>query len=266
VLSVDREEVEIDLEEARQRLEMTRADVSFARALLRQALGASKAPADWPAVDVSGLSVIEAAELPSAEQMHRSLRSAPDARMLELQTRMEEASVGVAKAERLPTFELRGGYSHYGIKRFDNFEDEAYVFVGIHLPLFDGLQARSAIRGARKARDVASLKYRSLLADKRTRAERVAHQAQALGRELALAERRVESSRERRRLADLDLKAQRGPVAAALGARERAVRSVEATIDLRYRRLERRAMLQRELGQLAATIRGEAGSRPPAAP
>jgi outer membrane protein TolC len=174
--------------------------------------------------------------------------------MLELQTRMEEASVGAAKAERLPTLQLRGGWSHYGIKRFDNFKDEAYVFVGIHLPVFDGLQAKSAIRGARKARDVARLRYRSRIGEKGARAEGVAHRVAALEGEVAIAERRASASQSRLRLADRDLKAQRAPVSVALGARESALLNAESAIALRHRRLELWASLQHELGRLAEAI------------
>lgn len=264
VLAVDREEVEIQLEAAKQRREAVAAEGASARARLRELLGASGAPADWPAIDPGSLSELEGAALPSLEEIHQLLPSAPELRMLELRTRIEEASVKAAKAERLPTLQLRGGYSHYGIKRFDHFNDEAYVFVGMHLPLFDGLHASHAIRGARKARDVASLKYRLLLADKRARAESVADRVAALDGELALAERRVASSRERQRLADLALQAQRGPIEAALAARERSAQSVEASIQLRYRRLERRAALRFELGQLAGSIeRGAESARWP---
>jgi len=256
VLAVDREEVEIHLLDAQQRLDALRAERTSSRAVLRKSLGATRAAPDWPAVDAASLPIARDTDSPSSEEIDRALRAAPELRMLELRTRMEEASVGAAKAERLPTLQLRGGWSHYGIKRFDHFEDEAYVFVGIHLPLFDGLQAKSAIRGAQKARDVAHLRYRSALADKRARVERVAHRVAALEGELALAERRSQASLERQRLADLDLQAQRGPIASALAARERASLSVEKSIELRYRRLELWASLQRELGQLETSIAG----------
>jgi outer membrane protein TolC len=175
---------------------------------------------------------------------------------------MEEASVGAAKAERLPTLQLRGGYSHYGIKRFDNFEDEAYVFVGMHLPVFDGLQAKSAIRGARKARDVARLRYRARLGEKGARAEGLAHRVAALEAELVLAERRANASQSRLRLADRDLQAQRAPVSVPLDARERALRNAESAIALRHEWLERWASLQHELGRLAESIGYEAPRAP----
>ena len=254
VLAVDLEEVEIHLAAAEQRISALGAEIIAARAVLRESLGASKAPPGWPRVTAASLPATAGAAVPSRHEIDQGVRAAPEVRMLELQTRMEEASVGAAKAERLPTLQLRGGWSHYGIKRFDNFKDEAYVFVGIHLPVFDGLQAKSAIRGARKARDVARLRYRSRIGEKGARAEGVAHRVAALEGEVAIAERRASASQSRLRLADRDLKAQRAPVSVALGARESALLNAESAIALRHRRLELWASLQHELGRLAEAI------------
>jgi outer membrane protein TolC len=136
------------------------------------------------------------------------------------------------------------------------------VFVGMQLPVFDGLQAKSSIRGARKARDVARLRHRSRIGEKAARAEGVAHRLAALDAELALAERRAKASESRLRLADRDLKAQRASVSVALGARERALQSSENAIALRHQRLELWASLQHELGQLADAIGYQGQSAP----
>jgi outer membrane protein TolC len=254
VLAVDMEDVAIHLAAAEQRLLALGAEIVAARAVLRESLGAAKAPPGWPRVTAANLPAFAGAVVPSRVEIDKGVRAAPEVRMLELQTRMEDASVAAAKAERLPTLQLRGGYSHYGIKRFDNFEDEAYVFVGMHLPVFDGLQAKSSIRGARKARDVARLRYRSRIGEKGARAEGVAHRVAALDADLALAERRANASQSRLRLADRDLKAQRASVSVALEARERARQNSESAIALRHQRLELWASLQHELGQLAGAI------------
>ena len=49
-----------------------------------------------------------------------------------------EHHVQAARAGRLPKLKFVTGYSHYGIKRFDNYDDELWVGVDFSIPIFDG--------------------------------------------------------------------------------------------------------------------------------
>ncbi|MFP8874754.1 MAG: TolC family protein, partial [Myxococcota bacterium] len=151
-----------------------------------------------------------------------------------------------------------------GIKRYDEFKDAGYVFVGMEIPLFDGLQTKHSIAGARKAAEIARLRYRSALAQKRTRVEGLMRKLETATRRAELAGRRDLSSRSQQRHADLELQAQRGDLDSALTARRRSASDAAISIDRRFERIEVWARLQRETGRLVRRLAPDSGSTAPA--
>jgi outer membrane protein TolC len=258
LLGGEREHVQIEREAAQLEHRAASAEVAAARRALWLAIEGGAQPEHWPGVVAASLPEVSSqpAPEPSDDDLGNGLASAPDLRILGLQRRVHDASVAAAKAARYPTLQLRGGYAHYGIKRYDNFDDEAYVFVGIEVPIFDGFQAASQIAGARKGARVARLEYHSALDGKRVRVEDLERKLAFASDRVALAERRVNASIEAQRLADLQLKSQRGRLADAQLARETTRRDRRAVADLRFERIEIWATLQRERGLLASSLLG----------
>jgi outer membrane protein TolC len=258
LLGGERERAHIERDEARLAVRVAEAEVAAARGALWLAIEGGEAPEPWPGVVAASLPRMPAESPPAAvpEDEPGPFGNAPDLRILALQRQVHEVSVAAAKAARYPSLQLRGGYAHYGIKRFDNFDDEAYVFVGIEVPIFDGFQAASQIAGARKGARMARLEYHSALDSKRLRVEDLRRHLALAGDRVALAERRVAASVEAQRLADHRVKSRGARLAEAQQARAATWRDRRALADLRFERVELWATLQREQGLLAQSLLG----------
>lgn len=260
-LASDRERAALHLSEVEIELLSVSDQLEDARALLQVLIGPGER-SDQP-LRVLPHSLPEPTP-PSPEAAEELVVNAPDLRVLDLRRRMEEATVAAERARRMPTLAMRGGYVNYGIKRFDDYQDELFIGVDINIPIFDGFQTRSAVAGALKAAEVARLRYRSELDKKRVRIRELERLLASSSRRVALAERRADSAREQRRLADLNLKAERGGVAEAVFAHERSAFDTRNAIESRYDRLEAWATLQLEMGQLAATLTHDRDASRPA--
>jgi outer membrane protein TolC len=262
-LSSDRDSVALYLENARLDTLMRRGEAADARRALWLAMGATPehgrfaiAPESMPA-----LSILE-----YPEDYDYLVAGSPELKILKLQRDIEAKRLSAAKASRLPTLKMYGGYIHYGIKRFDNYEDELLVGVDLKIPIFDGFRAKNAIKGADKSSQIAQLRFRSILEAKRSRVSELAHQLRRSGERLELIERRVGTATEQQRLADLNLRAGRGALDESLAARERRTRFQHEAIDVRYRRVELWASMQRELGTLNAKLVASASPTSSASP
>lgn len=261
-LALDRDDAELYREEAELLIESLEVEREAVRTALRVSLGYPDAAEDWPQVIPESLPTVAVMNLPEGTDLE--LQQTPEVRSLEMRRRMEEASVSAAEAERWPTLQLRGGYANYGIKRYDEFKDAGYVFVGMEIPLFDGLQTKHSIAGARKAAEIARLRYRSALAEKRSRMESLMRKLETATRRAELAARRGRSSRSQQRHADLELQAQRGDLDSALTARRRSASDAAVSIDRRFELIEVWARLQREMGILARRLAPDSGVTAPA--
>jgi outer membrane protein TolC len=254
-LPAERDQVALALEDARIQQLARHQEVAEARAVLWQVIGG--APDDEPVFEV----VPQSVPTPSAQADPASdavLRALPELRILDLRRRMEEESLKAARAERYPTLSMRGGYFHYGTKRFDAFETEVAVGVDLTIPVFDGFKAWHAIEGASQALEAAQVRYDATRATKRARLQELARQLNATAKQPELADRRARLAVERRRLADLALQGQRGTVGAALTARSDADAAARAAVDATYDRVLLWANLEREAGMLATLLAGPA--------
>ena len=182
------------------------------------------------------------------------VRQSPEMRILDVRRRMQLASVEAAKAGRLPTMRFVSGYSHYGPKRYDAYEDELWVGVDIEVPIFDGFRASHAIRGAQRDAEIARLRYQQTLAEKRARVRELLRRLHAGSERLDLARERVQASQEQLRLANLNLKAERGDLRGAVDARENHTRVALEAIDAEFAQVDLWANLQRELGRLSLKV------------
>lgn len=182
--------------------------------------------------------------------------SSPELRILDLRRRMQDASVAAAKAGRLPTMKFVSGYSNYGPKRYDAYKDELWVGVDIAVPIFDGLKSSNEIRGAERDAEIARLRYKSTLKEKRANVRELIRRLETGEERLKLAREREAAAREQVRIADLNLKAERGDLRGAVEARERHTQLALAAIDAEFAQLDDWAQLERELGRLAFSILG----------
>lgn len=244
----DREQVALLLEEARIERFTREGDADSARAALAVAMGRE---------GVAAPETLDAKTLPDTEAMvegEPEIASSPELKVLDLRRRAEEKGVAIARAGHLPTVAVRGGYSHYGVKRFDNYPDAAQVGVNVDIPLFQGFKNEYAVEGAAKSAEIARIRYRSVLESKRARVRELQQRLLA-GRETPeLAARRAAVSQERLRLADLNLRADRGSLDEALGALSAHVRDAGAAVDGKLDRVLVWAQLQREAGTLARSF------------
>ena len=260
ILETERATIAVARDDAALAIESLDLELARLRGELRLALGDEDGTTPLLRTVPSSLPLAESTRFP--EGLDQVVLKTPGVRILELRREIEGASVSVVAAERWPTLVLRGGYSNYGIKRFDEFEDEGYIFMGMEVPLFDGLQNKHAVGGAQKALDIARLRYRSGVSAMRSRLLGLNRKLELLGRRLALAERRVESTAARSQVADVNLEARRGGLGDALTARERLLADTTAAVDLRFAQLEVWARLHRELGRLVSDLGGDAAVRP----
>jgi outer membrane protein len=259
VLAADREQVALALEEARIEAAARGEEVEEHRAALWRVMSNEPMP---PALEVQPDSVPKPLA-PAEPAIEQSLSGLPELRILDLRRRMEEASLDAARAEFYPTLSMRGGYFHYGTRRFDAFESELAVGVDLHIPVFDGFRSTNAVEGASEALEAARLRYDSERAGKRARLQELARQLATTAKQPELAERRARLAEERRRLADAALQAQRGSLAESIGARDEAVRARQAAADAYFDRVMLWANYQREAGTLACAL---VGPEPTAAP
>jgi outer membrane protein TolC len=255
-LSLEREQVALYLDEARLEARSTRDRVAAGRAALADAIGRGESEGAAPEVVPESLPQLTPEHL--EEPAEAAIEDAPDLQVLALRRRMEEASVASARALRLPKVRLRGGYSHYGIKRFDNFPDETFVGVAMDVPVFDGLRSRNAVQGARRSEEIAGLRYRTALKQRRRELRELFARLAERSERSMLAERWANAARERQRLADLRLRADRGSVGDALAARQDAARRVREAIDSRFDAVDMWAILHARTGSLTRVVTGEA--------
>lgn len=204
----------------------------------------------------------------SLGQVAEFVSGAPELELLELGRRMQRTAVEAARAERLPKLKLVTGYSYYGAKRFDNYNDELWVGIDLSIPIFDGFRSAHEIRGAEDDAKIANIRYESALETKQARVQELLAQLEAGRQRLAIARRRAGAAAEQERLADLNLRAERGGLSEALAAREALARYQGEATGAYFDQLERWASLQRELGRLSSEILGSAtpAAVPPQAP
>ncbi|MBW2273642.1 MAG: TolC family protein [Deltaproteobacteria bacterium] len=261
VLSSQRDTVALHLENARLDSLMRRGEAADARRALWLAMGATP---EHGRFQIAAGSVPALSTLADPEHYDQLVAGAPELEILRLQRDIEAKRLSAARAIRLPTLKMYGGYIHYGVKRFDNYHDEFLVGVDLKIPVFDGFEAKNAIRGADKTAQIAQLRFRSILEAKRSRVGELTHQLQRSEQRLELIERRIGTAAEEQRLADLNLRVGRGSLGQALSTREQRARFQQQAIDVRYQRVELWASLQRELGTLGKTVVGDVAP-PPAA-
>jgi outer membrane protein len=254
-LAAEREQVGLALEEARVQTGVQQQALDDVRATFWRTIGGA---ADEPAQFELAPESVPPVGAPAEPSGDAALRAVPELRILDLRRRMEEQSLAAARAERLPTLSMRGGYFHYGTKRFDSFESELAIGVDLHVPVFDGFKASSAIEGASAALEAARLRYDAMRESKRARLTELARQLASTQRQPELAERRARLAEERRRLADLALQAQHGSLPEALAARAEADRAGRAAVDAAFDRVVVWATLEREAGGLSTALVGDA--------
>lgn len=241
----------LEVEQAQLDADEHAAQLQHARAVLAQLIGAETEDGAALRVDRASLPAVAADATPPAE-----LTAAPELRILALRQRMEELSLDAARAGRYPTLAVRGGYFHYGTKRFDAFEQELAVGVDLKVPVFDGFQTSASIDRATKAAEAARLRYEAVREQKAARARELARRIAAAAQQDEFAGRRARIATERQRLADASLQGQRGTVGQALAARSEAVLASGAALDAQLAAVRAWAALQRERGLLSAALAG----------
>ncbi len=248
VRPADREHAALLLEEARVEAATRAAEARSARAALGLAMGRGALAAP---------DRLDAASLPDTSAGYgpeQDVTASPELRVLDLRRKAEEKGIAVARAGHLPTVAVRGGYSHYGVKRYDNYPDAVRVGVNVDVPLFQGLKNEYAVEGAAKSAEIARLRYRQVLETRRARVRELAQRLESGSQTPALAERRAAVSRERLRLAELALRADRAGLDEALSALADDVRAEGAAIDAPIDRVVVWGQLHRETGTLARAL------------
>jgi outer membrane protein len=263
LVATDREQVELYLEETRLDIRARQDEAFETRIALAHAIGATDA-AMIPAPALAPESLPRPGRGGLAVPGETAIGAAPDLQLLALRRRIEGATVASARAGHLPRFRLRGGYSHYGIKRFDNFPDETFVWVGMDLPIFDGFSVKNAVDGAQTALEVAELRYRAALQEKRGALGELVRRLAAAERRHALAARQAANAREEARLAELRVRAERVSIVEALDTRQRAGAQQERAIASRFEWIDLWASLHRATGQLAGIIVADGHTPAPA--
>ncbi|HSP96629.1 MAG TPA: TolC family protein [Candidatus Dormibacteraeota bacterium] len=256
----EQEQVALEVEQAQLDADERTAQLAHARAVLARLIG-DDGEAAALRIDASSLPAVRA----TPDDREAALASSPELRILALRQRMEELTLDAARAGRYPTLAVRGGYFHYGTKRFSAFEQELAIGVDLKVPVFDGFQASANIDRATKAADAARLRYDAVHEEKRDRAAELERRVGAALQQEALATRRAKIAAERLRLADASLKGQRGSLLEALAARADAIRDARGLVDAQLESVRAWAALQRERGHLAVALVGEEAAAPQAA-
>jgi len=248
----ERDQAALSVDEARLATDDDAATLVEARIALARLVGVDSDAAPTLAVAADNLPVVTTAGIdPEREE---TTRAAPALRALELRKRMEELGVSAARAGYLPTLAIRGGYFHYGTRRFDSFESELAVGVDLKIPVFDGFQTSNSVDGATKAAEAARLRYDAMREDTRAHLRELMRQLRAALQQPAVADKRAKMAAERQRLADLSLQGQRGSLGQAMAARVDATREARALVEAKLAPLRLWAAVQRETGRLAATL------------
>ncbi|MDJ0852521.1 MAG: TolC family protein [Myxococcota bacterium] len=243
--SLHRQGAELEAESARYEIAAAETDLWIA-------VGEGEEP--------NGPLVVDATTMPSVEgpvsvgQIAELVSAAPELRVLDLRRRMELVAVEAARAGRLPKLSFVTGYTHYGVKRFDNYDDELWVGVDLSIPIFDGFQSKHNIKGAEHGAEIAQIRYESTLQSKRAEVRELVKRLETGRQRLEIARRRAETAREQQRLADLNLRSERGGLAEALAAREQVARYELQVIDLHFDQIQLWANLQHHLGRLTSQI------------
>lgn len=260
-LPTEREHASIHLEEMRLELDLRREELRRARKMLWLMLGIDETEGEG--LQLAAESVPEpsaSSELMTADATE-VLSSAPSLRILDLQQQADEKAVAAARANRYPTLALNAGYLNYGAKRFDNFDDEFVVGIDLEVNLFDGFRTRHQIEGASKDAEIARVRYSSMLEEKRVRVRDLRERFQKTEKQPELARRRATMARNRMRLANLNLKAQRGTLEEALAVQFGYGRDAANAIEAQFERVLTWATLLREVGKLTDGITGVAGAQ-----
>ena len=226
---------------------------------LADARGALKVAIGDPVRDVSALdpASVPRPDAPAGDlTSDAALAATPALQVLDLRKRVEERGLAAARAGRYPTVGMRAGYSNFGPNRYDNYPDEASVNLAFRLPLFDGNRTSHAVAGASAAVEIAERRYRATLEEKRARVRALSDRLTTGRVRTELAERRADLGRERVRLADLNLQAERGSLSDGIAARDAFARDAAAAVEARWDRLDTWADLMLESGRLARAIVG----------
>lgn len=255
-LPSEQEQAALEVEQARLDAVEHGAQLQHARDVLAQLIGAEGDAGASLRVDRASLPAVPRDDAAAPGE----LGAAPELRILALRQRMEELSLDAARAGRYPTLAVRGGYFHYGTKRFNAFEQEIAVGFDLKVPVFDGFQTSASIDRASKAAEAARLRYEAVRAQKSARSRELARRVGAAVQQDELAARRAHIAAERQRLADASLQGDRGTVAQALAARTESARAAGEALDAELAAVRAWAALQREQGQLSVALAGAAES------
>jgi outer membrane protein TolC len=259
-LPTEREHASIHLEEVRLELDLRREELRRARKMLWLMLGISEAEGEDLQLAAESVPEPSASSELMAADATEVLSSAPSLRILDLQQQADEKAVAAARANRYPVLALNAGYLNYGAKRFDNFDDEFVVGIDLEVNLFDGFRTRHQIEGASKDAEIARVRYNSMLEEKRVRVRDLLERFQKTEKQPELARRRATMARNRMRLANLNLKAQRGTLEEALAVQFGYGRDAANAIEAQFERVLTWATLLREVGKLTDGITGVAGA------
>ncbi len=211
-------------------------------------------PAQAARIRLVAESLPEPAETISLDSMDERLVATAELRALQLRWRVERLRAEAARAGRLPTVGLRGGYSNFGTNRYDLFADEWRVGLDLKVPLFDGLRSRHEIARSDQGVEIARIEYDLARERKRRRVDNLLGRLALAGRVQDLSERTAENARRRIGVVDLRLRSKRASVAEALAARRAAKEASLRELRTRFERLELWAMLQLEVGTLGKSL------------
>jgi outer membrane protein TolC len=260
-LPTEREHASIHLEEVRLELDLRREELRRARKMLWLMVGTVEGEGEDLQLAAESVPEPSASSELLAADATEVLASAPGLRILDLQQQADEKAVAAARANRYPTLALNAGYLNYGAKRFDNFDDEFVVGIDLEVTLFDGFRTRHLIEGASKDAEIARVRYNSMLEEKRVRVRDLLERFQKTEKQPELARRRADMARNRMRLANLNLKAQRGTLEEALAVQFGYGRDAANAIEAQFERVLTWATLLREVGKLTDGVTGGAGAQ-----
>jgi outer membrane protein TolC len=257
-LPAQREEVGVHLERARLDAAFRQGEIASGRDALVLAIGDSDLLAEALVLDSASLPAVD--EEPDGEQAAGAVEESPEIRILGARLHAEEVRVSAARAERFPKVGLVAGYSHYGAKRYDSYADELHAGIDVEMSIFDGFRNAHSVAQALDDLEVARIRHQSMLDTKRTGARNLTRRLAAAQQRAKLAHRQELLSVERLKLADLNLRAQRGDLEAALAARAERARDTQSAVDADYEAMRLWATLEHESGRLARAIVGESGT------
>jgi outer membrane protein TolC len=254
-LPAQRDEVGMYLERTRLDAALRQEEVTSGRDALVLAIGDSDLVAQALVLDSTSFPSVN--EEVDGEQAAGAVEQSAEIRILAARLHADEVRVSAARAERFPTVGVVAGYTHYGTNRYDSYVDEMHAGIDVKMPLFDGFRTAHSIAEASKDLEIARIRHQSMLDTKRTGVRKLARQLAAAQQRAKLAHRQELLSAERLKLADLNLRAQRGDLDAALAARAERNRDGQFAVDADFEAIQLWATLERETGRLARAIVGE---------